>query len=71
MRRDRLLKERLMDRFVVTLDSGQTFEGLLAAVDENTVRLVDAGVVGLGTQRTPVDGELYLERSRISFLQKP
>lgn len=60
-----------MSRFVITLEGGATFDGLLAGVDEHVVRLVDAAAIGVGTQRTPVDGELYLERHRIAFMQKP
>lgn len=71
MRRDRLLREHLLERFVVTLDDGTTFVGLLHSVDENTVCMVDAAVMGAGTQRTPVDGELYLDRFRIAFMQRP
>ncbi len=71
MRRDRLLHQRLHCRFVVTLNDGATFDGLLAGVDARVVRLVDAGAVGLGTQRTPVDGELFIERDRIRYMQKP
>jgi len=70
VRKDRLLRDLLRDRFVVTLFSGESFEGLLVDADEKTLRLVDA--YGLdGTSRVKVDGELFIPRDQITYMQRP
>jgi hypothetical protein len=69
MRRDRLIRQALRHRFVATLDSGESFEGLLYEVDELTYHFVDA--FALGATRVRVDGALFLPRVRVSYLQKP
>jgi hypothetical protein len=69
---DELLRERLRERFVVTLtQDGETFDGLLAHVDDRTVVLVDASALGPDGSRLPVDGELLLRRDAIAYLQRP
>lgn len=69
-RRDRLLRQVHLQRFVVTLGSGETFDGLLADADDNTVKLVDAYAVD-EKSRQSVDGEMYLPRLNISYMQSP
>lgn len=70
MGRDRLLRALLRERFVVTLGTGETFDGLLDRFDDKHVELVAAHAVS-GSQRHPVDGRLYLPRERISYMQRP
>lgn len=70
MRRDRLLREHLRERFVVTLKSGETFDGLLDDHDESTVELVDPYAVDK-SGRLSIDGRLYLPRNEIAYLQRP
>jgi hypothetical protein len=69
-RRDRLLRASHLQRFVVTLGSGETFDGLLADADDNSVRLVDVFAVD-EKSRVSVDGEMYLPRLNISYMQSP
>lgn len=69
--RDRLLAGRLRDRFVVTVESGETFVGLLGQVDERTVILHEAAALAANGDRTAVDGELYLPRGRVAYMQRP
>lgn len=69
-RRDRLVRKCLRSRFVVTLRSGATFEGLLLDADDMTVVLADAFAVDT-TTRAKVDGALYLPRSEVDYMQKP
>lgn len=71
MRRDRLLRQMLRERFIVTLKSGDTFDGLLDDQDESTVELLDPHVVGPDGKLTAVDGRLYLPRAEIAYLQRP
>ena len=70
MRKDRLLRDLLRDRFVVTLFSGESFDGLLVDADEKTVRMADAVALD-GTKRVRVDGELFIPRDQITYMQRP
>jgi hypothetical protein len=68
--RDRLVRQALKERFVVTLKSGEAFDVLLLAVDDKTIRATNAFALGEGT-RVAVDGELYLPREGIAYMQRP
>lgn len=70
MRRDRLLKSLLRERFVVTLTTGEAFDGLLDRWDESTIELVDVHAV-TEKSRVQVDGRIYLPRQQISYMQRP
>jgi len=70
MRRDRLLTRLVRERFVITLKTGETFDGLLNEWDQRTVSFVDAHAV---TQRetVPVDGELFVPMEQVAYMQRP
>jgi len=68
--RDRLLKTRLREDFVITLLDGSGWRGVLYAIDARTVILRDAEALG-DQARGPVDGELILARDRIDYMQRP
>lgn len=70
MRRDRVLRDHLRERFVVTLLSGETFDGLLDQWDESTLEFVD-GYAVTERSRVQVDGRLFLPRARIAYMQRP
>jgi hypothetical protein len=70
VQKDKLLRRLLKDRFTVTLRGGQSFDGLLADADKRTVRLVDAFALD-GKNRVSVDGDLYLPRREIVYMQRP
>lgn len=67
---DRLIRRRLKERIVMTLKSGEAFNGLLCEIDMKTVVLRDAKVLN-GTNPVPVDGELIVARADINYLQRP
>lgn len=69
-RADGLIREKLRHRFLVTLKTGDAFDGLLIDVDGRTVVLRDARQV-TGDGSVPVDGELLLMREDIAYLQRP
>ncbi|NNC10688.1 hypothetical protein HII28_02145 [Planctomonas sp. JC2975] len=69
-RRDKLIRQHLRERFVVTLRNGESFDGLLVDADEKTYRMVDVVAVG-ERSRVAVDGELFLPRADVLYLQKP
>lgn len=70
MRCDRLLKTLLRERFVVTLTSGEAFDGLLDRFDDRHLELVDAHA-HLKDRRVDVDGRLYLPRAQVAYMQRP
>ncbi len=73
MARDRLLKQALRDRFLVTMSTGETFDGLLDEHDANTVILIDASAVtdvSGSVRRSKVDGKVFLPRARIAYMQR-
>lgn len=69
-RQDRLIRQVLRERFIVTMRGGESFDGLLLDIDEKTIRLVDGYALD-GTSRLPVDGDLYLPRPEVAYMQKP
>ena len=68
--RDKLIRRSLRERFVVTLRDGDTFDGLLVEADEKTIRLGNAFAI-TKQSRISVDGELFIPRSEVKYLQKP
>lgn len=70
MRRDRLLRDLLRERFVVTLKTGEAFDGLLDRWDESTLELVNVQAVSEST-RVQVDGRIYLPRAQVAYMQRP
>jgi small nuclear ribonucleoprotein (snRNP)-like protein len=70
MRRDRLLKSLLRERFVVTLKTGEAFDGLLDRWDESTIELVNPFAV-TEKARVQVDGRIYLPREQVAYMQRP
>lgn len=68
---DRLLADRLRERFVVTMASSESFSGLLASADERSVVLIDCQVFSQDGTRKSVDGELVLRREAIAYMQRP
>ena len=71
MARDRLLRRIVRERFIVTLKSGETFDGLLDEVDDRTVTFVAAGQLDPRSGRAAIDGRLYLPRDGIAYMQRP
>lgn len=69
-RTDRLVRGVLRERFVLTLRGGEAFDGLLVDADPKTFRLVSAWAVD-GKNRVTVDGELFIPRDQVLYMQKP
>jgi hypothetical protein len=71
--RDRLLRERLCDKVVITLKTGPSFSGVLFKVDDRAVILRDTQALGAAHNgdHLVVDGELVLFRTDIEYLQRP
>lgn len=67
---DRLLAAALRERFIVTLTDESAFDGLLIDVDERVLVLAQASTPNAGGARVGIDGALYLERSRVAYMQR-
>lgn len=55
--------------FVVTMKSGQTWQGVLTEVDVNTLALRSAVQVEADGSRVAADGFIYLPRSDVAYMQ--
>lgn len=64
---------RVRNRVVVTLKSGDAFTGILWEADDRAWVLRGAEAVGEGENHTdlPVDGEIILMTADIAYAQKP
>ncbi|SDJ07735.1 hypothetical protein SAMN05444157_1615 [Frankineae bacterium MT45] len=71
MRRDRLIRKSLRKRYLVTLTSGEAFDGVLVDADDAHIVLVDAESVSPNNDRLKVDGQLWLPRANVTYLQLP
>lgn len=58
-------------RVLASLTDGTAIDGLLIDVRGPLMVLTDATVHTAGTEPLKVDGEIYIERSRVLYLQKP
>lgn len=67
-RRDRLLRSALRERFIITLKGGQAFDGLLIDVDDKCVIVSDGWAID-SSGRTEVDGNLFVPRNEIAYMQ--
>lgn len=69
--RDRLLKKTLRNRYIITLKSGETFDGLLDDWDRQQIVLIAASVVTESNARVKIDGDIRLDRVNIAYSQRP
>lgn len=68
---DRLLANHLRTKYVVTLKSGETFDGVMTDVDGLTVVLAQARSLSPARDPLMVDGSLILARADIAYMQRP
>lgn len=68
---DRIVTDHLREKYVVTLKSGETFDGVLTDADGRSVVLAQAR--SLSSDRDPfmIDGCLVLARADIRYFQRP
>jgi hypothetical protein len=60
----------ILTRYVVTLTTGEAFDGLLESAEGGVLRLVEAYAVD-ESSRVKVDGAVYLDRSKVAYMQQP
>ena len=67
---DRLIKNVLKERFLVSLTDGSAVEGLLIDADKKSLHMADCYQV-THDSKTSVDGHLYIPRTNVLYMQKP
>lgn len=70
IRADRIVRSHIRTRFLVTLKTGESFEGLLYDADAATLNFVDAWAVDTNGRRQ-VDGQLFVARADVAYMQIP
>lgn len=66
----RVLNSMLKERFVVSLIDGEGIEGLFLDADAKTIRLGSCFRVTNDGVRVPLDGEMFIPRGNVLYLQK-
>lgn len=69
-RADRVVKQYLRTRFVVTMKPGQTWSGVLLEADNQTLRLSEARLINSDGSETAADGNVFLPRSDVAYMQR-
>lgn len=67
---DKMLRLQVNERFLVTSTTDDTWDGQLKDVDDEHLVLRNAKALQAG-EWVPVDGEIWLPRFSISYMQKP
>lgn len=66
---DRLIRSKIRSRYLATLDTEETFEGVLIDVDDYHLVLADVVSLAANGDRVAVDGQLWLPRIGVKYLQ--
>jgi hypothetical protein len=68
-----ILKQTVKQRVIVTLKSGEGFDGLLYWADGKTWELVQAKALGVGDRGAdvPVNGTLLIPAENVAYCQRP
>ena len=72
-RRSRLLQERIADRLIVTLKTGEAFDGVLWDADDKLWILRNTTALGAGKDGAPLplDGEVIVLAGDVLHAQRP
>lgn len=68
-RSDRLVKRYLRSRFLITTPN-QTWDAVLMEVDDRSLLLVDAELVSADGTRTKADGQVFVPRADVAYMQR-
>lgn len=68
--RERIMRSHLRQRFVITLKTGDAFEGVLLDADSRVLVVADASA-HTGDGAAKVDGQLFIARADVAYLQLP
>jgi hypothetical protein len=67
----RLVSKQIRSRYLFTMASGESFDGLLVDCDPDHYLLADAESVSTSGDRLKVDGHLWLPRPNVLYMQQP
>lgn len=72
-RTGQVLRQHLRERVIVTLASGEAFDGVLYRADDRTWELVNAKALGVGDRGAdvPVDGSVLIPALNVAYCQRP
>jgi hypothetical protein len=68
--RDRLVRQSLRDRFVVTTHDEGSFSGLLMDADDTTAVFGDVRLITPSGEEAVAQGQVYVPRLNIAYMQK-
>jgi hypothetical protein len=68
---DPLAKGLVLDRVLVTMADQSTWRGLLSAIDDRTLHMVDVEQLSPDGSSLDVAGAVYLPRADIAYVQRP
>ncbi len=68
-RRDRLIRNHLRLRYLVTTADEEVFDGVLFDADDLHIVLVETEQVAPNGERLAVDGQVWLPRPRVKYMQ--
>lgn len=68
-----VLRQSIKERVIVTLKTGEGFDGILFWADGKTWELVQAKALGVGHQGAdvPVNGTLLIPAANVAYCQRP
>lgn len=71
--RSRVLSSRFRERVIVTIKTGDSFDGILFSADDKALVLRSASALGAGERKTdlPIDGELIVLLPDVAYIQRP
>lgn len=68
-RKDKLLLLAERGRFLITSDTDEVFEGILLEWDDGHIVIVDVASISAKGDRLKVDGEIWIPRNRVKYMQ--
>lgn len=66
-----LIRRALRDRFVVTLVTGEAWDGVLLEADGTHYVLVDAAQITAAGDHVKADGKIWLQTADVAYMQQP
>lgn len=70
IRADRIVRNLLRTRFVVTTKQSQTFSGVLLDADDRSLRLSEVEFVSADGTSTKADGQVFIPRADVAYMQQ-
>ena len=68
---DRLIERHVRTRYLVTLVDGEGFDGIVVDADWRHLVLADVDHIAATGDRVKADGQVWVPRERIAYMQQP